>query len=762
MQMTRILARSFAGGEIAPEMAGRLDLDKFQTGLATCRNFLVLPHGPAMSRGGFLFVNEAKDSANAVRIIPFAYNDEQTYIIELGHNCIRFHTNGATLLEAAKNVVSITQANPGVVEITGHGWSNGDWVFAAGIGGMTALNGRFYKVAGAAADTFTLQALDGSAISTAALPAFTAGGTFARVYTLASPYAAADLFNIKLTQSADVLTLTHPTYPPKELRRLGPTNWQLTDAAFAPTLAAPGGVSAVASTGSGSTTYTYKVTAVSSDGVDESYPSSLASCTNNLATAGNKNTITWSAVSGASRYNVYKLRNGLYGYIGQTSALTFDDDNIGADVLRTPPEGTSPFPGAGDYPGAVGYFSQRRLFGGTNNRQGNGWFTRPGTEGNMTSSVPTQDDDAIFFRLVSGKQGRILHFAALDDLLILTASAVWRLVTQNSDALTPGTFEFKPQAYVGANNVRPILTADSVLFIAAKGAHMREVQFAWERNKYAANDISIMAPHLFTKRTVVDMDYQTAPYQMAWVVRDDGILLGLTYVPEHKVIGWHRHDTEGGYFESVAVVAENNEDVVYAVVRRTINGRTVRYIERLSNRDVNESDVANCFCVDSGLTYSGASATVISNLWHLEGQEVAILADGAVQPRQTVTNGQITLAQAASKVHVGKAITADLQILPLTVEAATAYGRGALKNLNRAYLRVVQSSGIFAGPALGKLKEFRQRTNEPYGSPPALRSGEIEIALSPQWQRDGGCFVRQVDPVPVTISALVLEAAVAA
>ena len=104
------LFRSFAGGVIAPEMYGRLDLDKFQTGLAQAENFIVLPHGPATNRPGLLYTNEARDSTRRVRVIRFAFNRQQTACVELGHNYIRFHTNNATILEASAAIGAISQA----------------------------------------------------------------------------------------------------------------------------------------------------------------------------------------------------------------------------------------------------------------------------------------------------------------------------------------------------------------------------------------------------------------------------------------------------------------------------------------------------------------------------------------------------------------------------------------------------------------------------------------------------------------------------
>jgi hypothetical protein len=139
---------------------------------------------------------------------------------------------------------------------------------------------------------------------------------------------------------------------------------------------------------------------------------------------------------------------------------------------------------------------------------------------------------------------------------------------------------------------------------------------------------------------------------------------------------------------------------------------------------------------------------------------VAILADGAVVPREKVVGGKITLPVAASKVTVGLPITADLQTLPLAYDQAPAFGQGRPKNVSKAFLRVYRSSGVYAGPDLDTLREYKQRTNEPYGSPPRLVTDEIEVMLSSNWNNSGQVFVRQTDPLPLTVAAITLEAAV--
>ena len=681
MPNIRTLQRSFGGGEVTPEFFGRIDDIKFQTGLALCRNFIVLPHGPIASRPGFAFVRAVKDSTKKTRLIPFTYSTDQTMVIELGAGYFRFHTQGATLMDGA-------------------------------------------------------------------VP-----------YEIANPYAEADLFDIHYVQSADVLTLVHPNHAPRELRRLGALSWSLTTISFVSTLSAPGGVSATHTAGTGTpvaTTYKYKVTAVGAIGIDESLASAEASVSGDLLLDGAYNTITWSAVSGAQRYNVYKQSSGLFGYIGQTDGLSFQDDNIAADIGRTPPIQFNPFSGAGNYPGAVSYFEQRRVFAGTLNAPQNLWMTRTGTESNLSYSLPTKDDDAIAFRVAAREANTIRHLIPLDSLMALTAAAEWRVTSVNSDAITPSSVAVRPQSYVGASQAQPVVVNSSILYGAARGGHVRELAYNWQAGGYITGDLSLRAPHLFDGFDIKDIAFQKSPAPVAWFVSSSGKLLGLTYVPEQQVGAWHQHDTDGT-FESVACVAEGAEDAVYAVVRRTINGQSVRYIERMAPRLFGEQE--NAFFVDSGLTYDGPPADTISGLSHLEGCTVSILADGAAHPPRVVSSGAVQLDVEASVVHVGLPIEADAQTLPLAFEIQ-GFGQGRQKNVNKAWLRVFRSSGIFAGPSFDRLTEAKQRTTEPYGSPPALKSEEIPIVITPSWTDNGQVCVRQSDPLPLTIVSMSLEVSI--
>jgi len=685
MPLVKELTRSFAGGEITPEMYGRLDNVKFQTGLALCRNAMVLPHGPVTKRPGFAYVNTAGNSALQVRLIPFAFSATQTMVLEFGHNYIRFHTLGATLIS---------------------------------------------------------------------------GGS---PYQISSPYASTDLFDLEYTQSSDVITITHKSYPVYELRRLSSVSWTLTAPTLGATPAVPGTPTGAATAGTGTAfnrNMYYKVTMVTPDGVEESLASAYLLLTNDLSLSGAKNTINWSAVTGAGTYRVYKAMNNpgrLYGYIGETSDVTFTDDNITADYSKNPPATTIRLDTAGNYPSAVGYYEQRRMFAGTVNNPQTVYGTKSATESNLNASLPSNAADALSFTIKAQQQNAIRHLIPLNDLIALTVGGAWKIAAANNQALTPANLSVRGQTFYGSNSVHPILTGSSCLYVETNGRRVRDLSFNWQSQVYAADDRSIMAPHLFNGYTLNDCAYSRSPDQVAWFVRSDGALLGMSYVPEHQVFGWHQHFTDG-LFESVCVVAENNEDILYALVKRTIGGVTKRMVERMSTRVF--ATQGDSFYVDCGGTYVGAATTTISGLSWLEGKTLVALADGAVVKNLVVTSGSVTLPVAASKVQIGLPFTADIQTLPMALESAMAGGQGTMKSVDYAYLRVNRTGILSVGPTSDRLSTIPPRTNENYDTPPRLRSEVLDLLVNPDITPDAQLWIQSSDPTPLTLSALTMKVSV--
>lgn len=683
----------FSAGELSPTMYGRFDDSKYAQGLAKCRNFIVRPQGPVELRPGTRFVRAAKYSDKPCRLIPFTFTVDQTMVLELGEGYVRFHTNGQTLM-----------------------------------------------------------------------------GSNGQPYEIATPYRAEDLFDLHYVQSMDVMTITHASYPAKELRRYGATDWRVADVSFSAPLPAPSApsVSFTVAAADGVTikenertryTLKYKVTAIKDDNgiIRESEASGIGSCKGNLYLNNSSATITWAAVAGADRYRVYKNRGGLYSYIGETEECTLEDDNLDADSGITPPRYDRTLSTSGDYPSAVAYFEQRRIFAGTNQNPQTVWMTKSGTESDLSYTIPTQSDNRIRFTIAAQEASKIIHLVPLSQLIALTNSTEYK-ITGNGSAMAPDSIDAKVQANIGASMVQPVVVNSTMVYAAARGNHVRELGYNWQSSGFTTGDISIRSEHLFENNPVKDMALAKAPDSIIWCAMTDGTLLGCTYLPEQSICGWHCHEFTNGKVESVTTVVEGQEDAVYLCVRRLINGAVVRYIERMSERYC--PALEDAYHVDCGGVYEGAATKEISGLTWLEGQEVSILANGCVLPRQKVTDGKIRLSQPSTKVFVGLPIVADFQTLPTAVQLSDgSYGIGHSKNINDVFIKVVKSSGVFVGPDFDHLVEVKQRTNEPYGSPPDWMEKEISVMPYCQWDDSGQICVRQVDPLPLTIVSIAFDLA---
>ena len=422
--------------------------------------------------------------------------------------------------------------------------------------------------------------------------------------SITTPYSDTELADLNFTQSADVMTICHPSYPVKEVKRTSHTAWTITSVSFGTSMSAPGSVSSTRQNYDASdpgTSYSYVVTAVKTDTADESVASSATSITNNNLSSTITNTVSWGAVSGANSYNIYKSIGGIYGFVGRSTGTTFKDDNIEPDPNDTPATARTIFNTTDEYPATVAYYQQRLVFGQTNNDPQKVFMSQTGNYHNFNIAEPLRDDDAVTFTIAASQVNEVRHLVPLSDMIVLTSGGEW-LMTANDGVITPSSIQLKPQGYRGSADAPPIVIGNTIIYLQSKGSIIRDLAFALESDSYTGNDLTVLASHLFAGKTVKEWAYAQAPHSIVWVVLSDGTLAALTYMREHEVWGWSRHDTDGT-FESVCTIAEGEEDATYFVVKRTINGATKRYIERLNTRVFTE--VADAFFVDSGLSYDG-------------------------------------------------------------------------------------------------------------------------------------------------------------
>lgn len=580
------------------------------------------------------------------------------------------------------------------------------------------------------------------------------------IYEIATPYTEAQLSRLYFTQDADVLTIVHPDHDPKTLSRLTETNWVLANINFASQVAAPTGVlSAVTGAGAGtnSKTYTYVVTAVDVDGVESLASASTSITTPSLTTTAGVR-ITWSAVTGADHYRIYKdpsVNTDLYGVIGESATTSFDDFNLAPITSDAPPRDRQPFAAANSKPSTVTYYQQRQIFANTNLEPQTVFTTQTADYDSMRTSFPSRDDDAITFTVKARQVNEVRHILPLDKMILLTSGGEWIATEGQDQVLTPSTIGVRTQSFNGASWVPPVIINSTALYVQEKGTRIRDLGYEFSSDKYTGNDMSLMSEHLFEGHTILEMAFSQEPYGILWCVRDDGVLLGLTYQREHQVWGWHHHTTDG-IIESVTTISTGGRDALYMIVKRTVNSVDVRYIERLEIRDTSASE--NAFCVDSGLSYVGAPATIISGLDHLEGRSVAVLADGNEVTGLTVTGGSITLPRESSKVHVGLPYTPVIETLDIDSPSAQGSVKPQNVSVSRVTLEVQDSRGGFVGPisddGTANLLEIKPRFDSDGYDTISLKTYKTEINIQPEWNKGGGLRIEQRSPLPLAILSI--------
>jgi hypothetical protein len=306
-------------------------------------------------------------------------------------------------------------------------------------------------------------------------------------------------------------------------------------------------------------------------------------------------------------------------------------------------------------------------------------------------------------------------------------------------------------------------------------------------NVYTGNDISVLSSHLFFGHNLERWCYAEQPFYQVWAVRDDGILLSLTYLKEQDVNAWAHHDSFGNSgtdkFLSVASIPEQqipglNVDSVYFVLQRTIpginGGQPVQYVERMNCRNFltnGASDATKAWFVDCGLQYNGnpvsaggnggGAVATVSGLDHLNGATVSILADGSVSPQQVVQAGSITLPFPATTITVGLPYVSQLQTLCMEPEGMAMQVQDYRKKISAVAVRVADTRGLKVGPNFGDLTEIKERSAlVSMGSAIPLFTGDERVVIDNQYLVDDDVCIEQDNPLPCTILGVIPEVSI--
>lgn len=765
MVKPRVPQRAFSGGILAPGMWARTDIPKWQTGLKDAVNVILRSQGGAANRAGTLLAGGYDTSTvdGPQVLLGFAASADDTYMLEFSDSVMRVIKQGSYILSdafAAQSITSITSASPARIEMVNStaaaNFTVGRLVYLLDPNGTSALHQSVLEVEAISAEFITFRVVGGDNIdtTTGSWGSIGSGATLQEVYQTVSPYAIEDLPFLQTAQDVDTIFFAHPDYQPRKLVRASDTSWTFSALTFEPEIAAPTGVAAAATVGTGASLYEYVVAAVDAETSEESLPSGSGSAANDLSTAGNYNTITWSAVTGAQVYRVYKKFNGIYGFIGTTEALTFDDENITPDTADNPQIDRDPFAGANDKPSVAAFVEQRLTFAATNNNPQAVEMSASTTPLNFNRALTPGASDALSFRMRAQQLNAVYHVLEADRPVVLTAGAEWYIETQESAPLSPGNFALRPKTRYGSSKLpMPIVVGENVLHVARDGNTVREFSLADFRDTASA-DLTVLARHLFEGKTITSMAYAQSPDSVVWITFLDGSCMSLTYLAEHEVWGWTRHEFGGTgvKVKQVAVVKEGAFDVPYFVVERTMGYGTVTLTERLDTRQF--EDVKDCHFSDCGLKYDGTSTLSLRGFLHLRGEGVTCLADGNVIAGLAVSDeGIVTLDAASAKVSIGLQMTSKLVTLPADLGEVRELGStlGRFMTADEVSVSVVDTRGIAVGREGAFLNEVKEFTGD---DPIPLATKTHVIVIEGDWERDQSLEIEQNYPLPMYVTAI--------
>lgn len=548
---------------------------------------------------------------------------------------------------------------------------------------------------------------------------------------LTVPYAEGELFEVQIASAVNILYLAHPNHPPQYIQALD-------------------------------TGYLY---AAQVDIIDGPYLPMNTDAAHALTPSDTTGEITLTATGFAPfaaghLWSLWRLKIAdAWGYVQVIEPVTSStvvtclvlETLGGTDATADWREGS--WSGERGWPRAVTTFQQRAVYAGTEYQPQTVWGSQANTFRTFDEGTGL-DNEAYEFTLASGREIRWLHGHRL--LMVGCKNKVLQLGGPAGEAITPSNYpdEYANSAY-GASTVQPVGAHNAMLFVQRSGKAVREMVYELASDSYVAPDLSILAEHVTREGAITQIAYQDEPDSILWCVRADGALLGVTYERPNGVVAWHRHftgaaqDLSDGVFESVAVIPhpDGDQDQVWVIVKRKIEGAWKRYVEYLDNK----GGYYGAVCVDSALLYSGSATDEITGLDHLEGQTVAILGNGLVYPTQAVWQGKVIgLSPPVTEAEVGLAFLTELTPLRPELTLGTGTIQTAKKRYSDIFVRVYQSLGFTVNGHTPSLRDAA----DPMDAPVPAVTRDVRVT-DIGWDRDGYITIRQAKPLPLTVLAIV-------
>ncbi len=730
---------TFNAGELSPLIDGRTDQEKYFAGCKRLRNFIPTVQGPAGRRGGTRYLGATKSNLRAW-FMPFEFNQAQSYVLELTELKMRFWVNRGQLLSAG-------------------------------------------------------------------VP-----------YEITTPWSAVNLvteegtLSLRSVQSGDVMWIVHNegAVRPQKLSRLGATSWILADVDFENgpfedvdpdntiTVTASGTTGVITLTASsaiftaddiGTSFYmeqkdaasvtTWQVqTTVPAGPTWRKYEGNyyVASNVGGTGKTGAKPPVhtegrVWDGPGGAEDGAEWEYKHSGYGWVkitaiggGGTTATATVILNNGRLQLPTSfvTTGTtrwakSAFSQVRGWPTSVAFFRERLVYA----RSRELFFSVVGAYDDFSrkDGPDITKETAIKLQIASDRLDLIRWITPSAALLVGTARNELSIQEQTTtQVFAADNAASMPQTEYGSRLLEPIRVGTAVLFIQRAGRKLREMIYDYASDRYKADDLTVLSEHI-VDAGVIDMDFQQEPDSILWCVLADGTLSALTYNRERGVVAWVPHVIGGpdAFVETVASISapDGRRDDVWFVVRRTINGSTVRYVEVLEDNRLAETDTADAFYGDAGITYEGVSTKTISGLGHLEGATVQVLADGSAHADCVVAGGQITLNRFVTKAQIGFDSPAQLQTMRVDGGAQDGTAQTRSKSFGEVWARLHNTIGGLVGPNFSRLDPIPGlKPANPVGTRPTLFSGDRKIEFPAEVGTDGYICVQSSPMLPMTLVML--------
>ena len=413
------------------------------------------------------------------------------------------------------------------------------------------------------------------------------------------------------------------------------------------------------------------------------------------------------------------------------------------------------------YPQTLCFFQDRLCFGGTMKQPYMVWMSRTGDYGNFSvekASGTVTDDSAVALAFVSRKQFKILHLIASTDLIVLTAGNEWTV--SGSDTVTPSKAVPKMQTTRGCSTVEPLMIGGRIVFVQGRGSTVRDMAYSYETDSYGGNDLTLLAKHIIENEQIVDSAYKQEPDSTIYFVRSDGTMACLSYIMEQKVYAWSTIETQGK-IEAVAAVQEGDEDIIYLVVQREINGVTVRNIEYLAKNPAKSNNPDDYIMLDNAIEYSTAeksSGETEIDAAELAGEKVTVIGDGRMYSGLTVSqDGTVTLPAAVQHAFIGLPYRSIVELPNVEIKTGDGTMQGRKKQISNCILRLSNSLGGMVGPDINTM-DLMNFDEQNAVSDIKLFTGDKHMTLPiGGFNNEGRVIIVTDEPYPFNLLAVVRE-----